>query len=331
MNILINQDIRLPLWKDILEKNAYASPFQTPEFFIFFNSVPGYHADAFAVEESGSLTALCVVTIQKEPGIKAFFSRRGIIYGGPLVFQDHPKAVEKLVRQIRSFYTKKLIYIETRNYFDYSVFKTVFERCGWIYQPWLNFHLPITDAARMKSAMSSSRSRQINKAIKNGVVWKEADNIENVQSFYHILCSLYREKVKKPLMTWEFFRQFFERNTGKYLLVYYQDKVIGGIMCPLLAGQAIYEFYVAGLDTEYKEQYPSVMATWAAMEYASGNNIPLFDFMGAGKPDEQYGVRDFKSRFGGALVEHGRFLKILKPLLYRTGKLGLKILSKIKI
>jgi lipid II:glycine glycyltransferase (peptidoglycan interpeptide bridge formation enzyme) len=52
--------------------------------------------------------------------------------------------------------------------------------------------------------------------------------------------------------------------------------------------------------------------------------------MGAGKPDEAYGVRDFKAKFGGKEVEHGRFLCVTKPLLYNIGVLGVKILKKLK-
>lgn len=70
------------------------------------------------------------------------------------------------------------------------------------------------------------------------------------------------------------------------------------------------------------------MATYAAIEYANEHNIPLFDFMGAGKPREAYGVREFKARFGGELVEHGRFLCIRKALLYWIGKMGVKLLKK---
>ena len=84
------------------------------------------------------------------------------------------------------------------------------------------------------------------------------------------------------------------------------------------------------MDSEFKDQYPSIMATLAAIEYANQNNISLFDFMGAGQPKEKYGVRDFKARFGGDLVEHGRYLKVLNPVLYAVGKLGLTIMSKFK-
>ena len=51
--------------------------------------------------------------------------------------------------------------------------------------------------------------------------------------------------------------------------------------------------------------------------------------MGAGVPDVPYGVRDFKSEFGGTMVEHGRFLNVCKPWLYRIGKLAIKVLKGI--
>ena len=99
-------------------------------------------------------------------------------------------------------------------------------------------------------------------------------------------------------------------------------------MCPILNDRTIYEWFVCGMDEQYKNQYPSVMATYAAIEYAKENGIARFDFMGAGKPNEAYGVRDFKARFGGEQLEHGRFLCVRKPLLYEIGKLGVKILKK---
>ena len=98
-------------------------------------------------------------------------------------------------------------------------------------------------------------------------------------------------------------------------------------MCPVLPGRSLYEFYVCGLDDEYREQHPSIMATWASIEFALENNIPVFDFMGAGQPEKEYGVREFKARFGGQEVEYGRFLKIQNPFLFPIGKLGLKIMS----
>lgn len=331
MRVLKNKEINKLKWLDLISKSDFSSPFQTSQFYDFFNSIDNFSADVFAIEESGEYKALVVITIQKEKGIKGYFSRRGIIYGGPLVLDNSELYLKRLLNEIKEGYKSKLIYLETRNYYDYTFFRSSFKESGFKYVPWLNFHLDTSsDIPVIKKKMSSSRLRQVKKAIKNGAEWKEAKSIEEVSAFYEILQNLYKDKIKKPLFSKEFFLEFYKQKIGKYLLVYFEGNVIGGIMCPMLQKKAIYEFYVCGLDSEYKNQYPSVMATWAAMEYANLNGIPLFDFMGAGDPNESYGVREFKSRFGGQEVEHGRFINILNPFLYKVGIIGLKLMSILK-
>lgn len=330
MHLHINQSVSINKWQKLIKESSFSSPFQTPLFYDFFNSLDVFSADVFGVEEGEELTSLVVVTIQKEKGIKGFFSRRGIIYGGPLLKNNSEESIKLLLKSIIKFYSGKLIYLEVRNYFDYTSIHDSILSSGFEFVPWLNFHLDIAVPELMLKNMSSSRARQIKKVIKSGVIWQEAQSEKDVYAFYDILLDLYVSKIKKTLFPKQFFIDFYRKNIGKYLLIYFEEKVIGGIMCPILEGKAIYEYYVCGLDAEYKKQYPSVMATWAAMDYASQNNIPLFDFMGAGKPDEDYGVREFKLRFGGRQVEDGRYLKVINPLLYKIGILGLKILSKIK-
>ena len=52
--------------------------------------------------------------------------------------------------------------------------------------------------------------------------------------------------------------------------------------------------------------------------------------MGAGKPDDGgYGVRDFKLKFGGELLELGRYVYVSNPLLFNIGKLGVKLMKKL--
>ncbi|MCF7859876.1 MAG: peptidoglycan bridge formation glycyltransferase FemA/FemB family protein, partial [Candidatus Cloacimonetes bacterium] len=93
-------------------------------------------------------------------------------------------------------------------------------------------------------------------------------------------------------------------------------------------GDTIYELYVCGEDGKYKDVYPSVLATYAALDYGLKNNLKYFDFLGAGKPNEDYGVREFKKKFGGELVNYGRFKLILNKPLYKIGELGIKLLKK---
>ena len=324
-------------WQALVEQSSYATWFQTKEAYAFYAANPNEMKPfAVGVNEDNNLKGLVVGYITNEKNsLKQFFTRRAIIIGGPLLAEDiSNEALSMLLTSLKNLPSLQggaggriPIYIETRNFHDYSRWKEVFETCGFLYQP----HYDIQVHCNAAHIMSEQRIRQVKKAIKNGVEIAEASSEQEIRDWYRILSQLYRTKVRTPLFSEEFFLQFYRNGVGKYLLVKHQGKVIGGMMCPILKSKAIYEWYVCGLDEEYRDQYPSVMATHAAIEYAKQNNLPLFDFMGAGKPDIPYGVRDFKMEFGGQLVEHGRFLCVRKPLLYRIGELGVRLLKRRNI
>jgi len=321
----MNNQISTEKWEYLLECSSYSSPFQSPAFYKLFNSIPGFSAIAVGIEDNVELKALCVITIQKEDGIKSYFSRRAIIYGGPILLDNDPVYLKYLLDKIYLELNKRVIYIEIRNLNDYKTFKMVFDNCQWIYSPFQNFLIDCIDKETVYKNLNDNRKRQIKKAIKKGVYVKEAENIDEVKDFYSILLNLYSRKIKKPLLPWPFFSEFYEKNVGKYLLVYYNGSIIGGMLCPIFQNRCIYEFYICGLDNEYRELHPSVMATWGALEYAILNRIKKFDFMGAGSPDKNYGVREFKARFGGELVEYGRYIIVYNRFLYTLGKFALDI------
>ena len=336
--LLTYYEINPLAWQKLVDESPYATWFQTQEAYQFY-AANKQEMTPFAcgVERDGELRAVCVGYVTKERcRVKQFYTRRAIIIGGPLIADTaNEEDVARMLYTIRQpevlitvstfcpTWRNLPIYIEIRNFHDYSRWKEVFEACGFSYQPHLNIQVAC-DAAH---TMSEQRRRQVKKAISNGAEIYEAQSEQEIRDWYQILLQLYREKVRTPLFTEEFFLEFYRRGWGKYLLVKHEGKVIGGMMCPILRGKAIYEWYVCGLDEEYRDMYPSVMATHAAIEYAKANHLPLFDFMGAGKPDVPYGVRDFKMEFGGEVVEHGRFLCIRKPILYAIGKLGVRYLK----
>lgn len=330
MKLLKNDEISLKRWDELLVLSPYSSAFQTSAFYSLFNSVAGLDSEVYGIEVSNEIVALCVVTFQKEIGIKSFFSRRAIIYGGPVLLYDDNSVLTYLISSISKKYNKKAIYLEIRSLHNYSQFNEVFEKNGWKNLPYQNFKIDCSNQNRLYQKLSDNRKRQIKKAFKSGVTIKEAKELSEINEFYSILKPLYIKKIKKPLLPKNFFEGFFKAKLGVFLLVIYKEKVIGGIMCPVLEKRCLYEFYVCGLDEEYKAQSPSVISTWAAILYANENKIPVFDFMGAGRKDKDYGVRDFKARFGGDLIENERYLKINNFILYNIGLLALNLLKLLK-
>lgn len=329
------KNIDLNQWKYLLKNSKYANVFHSPEMYKFWESITGLEPFIFAyLDKQEKIKVLLTGVIQKESGsIKGALTRRAIILGGPLLVEENTTikyCLSKTLETVSKKLKKKAIFIEIRNLNDYSEYKSIFEENKWTYSPYLNFKVDCRNEADIIKNMSKSKTRQIKKSIKEGAEIIEASNEKQVTEFYHILQELYTKKVKKPLLPKEFFLNFYKQKLGKYLLIMYKDRIVGGHMCPILDNKVIYSWYLAGEDRLHNNIHPSILAAWAAINYANKHNIELFDFMGAGKPDQDYGVRNFKSEFGGELVEQGRFLKILNPALFKLGKLGLMIYSKVK-
>ena len=185
--------------------------------------------------------------------------------------------------------------------------------------PHLNFHV---DPA--VNNLSDNRKRQLKKS---DATVTEATSESEIQEWYKVLSELYRTKVKTPLWPIDFFLSAFRQNIAKFLLVKHNGHIIGGSMV-VADERTLYEWFECGLNAEYKDQYPSVMATYAGIQLAKQTGCTRYDMMGAGEPGVPYGVRDFKAEFGGQLVEHGRFLCICKPMLYRLGAYVVKLLKR---
>jgi len=322
-------------WKDLLKQSKFASPFQAPEFFDFFNQNANTQANVFAVGDKEVYHALCVVIFQKEKGLKTFFSRRAIVYGGPVLSENiSDRLFSLLLNRIISYYKDKAIYIEFRNLFDYSNYQNLFRKNMFNYLPYLNFEIPLDKDNSFFNRFKSEKRRQIRKSLKLGSSMVIASNKKDAETLYSILNNVHTKKAKKPLPDLIFFLSLFDlihkNELGFYILIKNElDIIIGGSIC-LVYKNSIYDWYRGGLDNQYKYLYPSTMAAYAGMKIGADRGYKKFDFMGAGNKNEKYGVRSFKSQFGGKLVEHGRFIKVLNPFLYQIGKLGIKVLSKIK-
>lgn len=331
MIILVNQNIERLKYDHLLLKSKFSSPFQTLEFYSWFNTVKGYNADVFAVEVNSEYTALCVVTIQKERGIKSYFSRRGIVYGGPTIIDDDQESFSFLLRSISDYYKRKLIYIEIRNSFSYTSLSNGLDKIGWVYQKHLNVQLNVVNKSLddVLALMTYNRRREVKMSFKAGTVVSVAVLQDEVIELYHILEDLYTTKVKLPLPDIDYFLSFINSSIAKIFIVKHKEKIVGGSFCITDNKNSINTLYYAGLRDYDKRVFPTHIAIIGVIQYAIDNRIKIIDFMGAGRPDIKYGVRDFKLQFGGQLVEHGRFIKILNPLLFKIGVLGLKLLSKI--
>ena len=156
---LTYSDINPQQWQALVEQSPYATWFQTPEAYQFYSSVPEEMTPFAIGVTDNKLTGVIVgyITNTNNP-IKQFLTRRAIIIGGPLLAEDiSDEALEVLLKAVKECKVESVkckgtengkaeplastpytlhstpIYIETRNFHDYSKWRYVFEQCGFAY------------------------------------------------------------------------------------------------------------------------------------------------------------------------------------------------------
>ena len=349
-------------WQLLVEQSPYATFFQTEKAYDFYRSQSYLDTFALAVVENNQVTGVAVGYIQSERGIKSYFSKRAIIMGGLLLDTGiSNEALSELLQAIK-MRTSKAIYVEIRNHHDYGAYAPVFAQNGFDYQPHLNVKITCDTWQDALNRMDTNRRRVLknldeccncsivesqdlkvhrfcdlasakrtvaspNHRITESPYYCYATTKEQVRQYYALLRQHYKTKVRKPLFPYAFFESLVTSQTGKLLLLYTADKLIGGMVQVELPGKVVYDYYACALDEAYKELSPSVLLYGITMQQAINDGVKVFDTMGAGKPDVPYGVRDFKLRFGGTLVQEGRFLLLHRPLLYKMGAWAVKFFS----
>lgn len=323
-------DINPTQWDLLIENSNTSTFFQTKECYLFYTKVKELSPFIFGVTEGELLKGIIVGYITKEKNIiKQKFTKRAIIIGGPLLDNNiSTTALNILLQNTILSLKRKSIFIETRNFHSYQNYMETFIKNNFAYNDHLNFHLDTSSIETFEGNLHKSKKRHIRTSLRDGANIIQEPTTTQIIEYYSVLKELYTDKIKTPLFSLEFFLELNKIKNSHFLLIEKDGRIIGGIVCVGLHKNAIYEWFVCGLDNLCKNIHPSSLATYAGLKYAAENKYPMFDMMGAGKPTESYGVRDFKAQFGGKLVNHGRFIHINNKFLYFIGKKGVKYLKR---
>lgn len=312
--------------------HSNANFFQSTLAYNFFRSIENYETFLFvACEDNEIVGSLLTVIISEGKGIKGYLTRRCIVWGGPLIIDNRSDVLTFLLKEFNAKISGKAIYSQFRNFFDIDFFKNIFQKEGFLFEEHLNINIDLSKSeTELWKDVHTKRRNEIRRAEKEGTSFNILKNRSDLKETYNILKEVYK-RAKLPLPGFVFFEQAYEYLSPDHFKVFIalnNEKIIG-TMYTLCFGKIIYDWYAGSYQSFYKK-YPNDLLPWKVFLWGKENGYSKFDFGGAGNPNQPYGVRDYKKKFGGKLKEFGRFIRINKPLLYQIGKLGLKILQKIK-
>ncbi len=220
-----------------------------------------------------------------------------------------------------------VLFTELRNLSDLSEIQPVLSEKGFAYEGHLNFLIDLTrPCEEIWQSIRSNARRNIRRARSLQVVVKEANDLDLVFSAYALLGNTYK-RFQVPLADDSLFRSAFEtlhpQNMLKIFAAQIGDVDIGVLML-LIYKDTIYYWYT-GTAREYASYRAGDLLVWHAIEWGNQHDFHTLDFGGAGKPGVEYGVRDFKAKFGGTLVNYGRNICVHTPVKLKLSQMAYHI------
>lgn len=276
------------------------------------------------------LALLTPVYVTVQGGLPRRLLTRSIAYGGVLYSptKEGKIALGLLLREISLQTKSAALFTELRNLSDIEPIKEVLSEFGFQFEEHLNYLIDISDSPEQVMLNIGSRTRKnIRHALRKGnVMIEQVTRPSQLTSWYDLIRKSY-DAAGVPLTDISLFQAAFEELTPKGMARFYLARI--GSTCvaatvELPYKEVIYGWY-SGVDRDFASEYPGELLMWEILRWGAENGYKIYDFGGAGKPDEHSGVRDFKAKFGGTLVNYGRNTRVHAPGLLRLSKWGYQI------
>jgi len=332
LKVLSGQEIDSSKWRKFVLSHSNGNIFQTWEIYELYSRARNYKPITLcAVNEHDEILGTLLVVIQKElSGILGYFTSRAIVFGGPLIKDNDPTVLNLILSEYKKVIRGEAIYTQFRNLWDFGSQKQIFKENGFKFEDHLDILVNITKTeSELREDLSRDRKKSINKGTKYLTV-KLIDGKQYIDEIYRLLNLVYH-RIRLPLPRKEFFIQamdeFYDNGMLKVFAAHMNNDIVG-VRLVLCYKEIVYDWY-AGADDRFLEFRPNDILPWNIFLWGKNNGFSVFDFGGAGKPNIPYGVRDYKLKFGGELVDFGRFEMIHKPVVFKIAKFGLSIYKKL--
>ena len=318
-------------WGKFVHDHPMGNIFHTVEMFEVFQRTKGYQPSLWAaVADDGRVLALLLpVEIRLNNWLRMLTSRE-IVFGGPLWEQscEGEKGLQTLLEEYNKHSKGKFLYSELRNISETTEIQPVFQKSRYLYEDHLNYLIKVDcHPDEILQRIGKRTRKHISRGLRKGELAVESiDDRDRLYECYELLERTYQLS-QVPLADVSMFEAAFDVLMPKGMVQFILATVNGvpaAASVELVYKDVIYGWY-SGLDRTFSNLTPNELIIWHILKWGAENNFSLYDFGGAGKPDEEYGVRDFKAKFGGELVNYGRNKHIPIPLFYKISEIGYNV------
>jgi serine/alanine adding enzyme len=336
----VTRQLDEPAWRDFVATQPGTNIFHTPEMTEVFARAAGHRVSIWGtIDPTGVLLALLLpveVTVgahlpRLARGVTRALMARAVAYGGAACVGDEigRRALSALLRAYRRG-VGPVLFTEVRHVCDAPDTRTALQAAGFVHERHLNYLIRLDRSEDdLWGALSRSARQRIRSGERKGVEVEVAGGPDDAGDphvageAYRLLEVVYR-RARVPLAHRSLFDAALSvlgpRGMCRLVVARLGGDVIGARFVLLHRGRML-DWY-AGSDRAFAAYSPNEVLVWHVLRWGREHGYDLFDFGGAGRPDEHYGPREFKAKFGGELVDFGRDMLVHTPVRLRLSRAG---------
>tara|TARA_Y100000310_G_C20684975_1_gene818398 strand:- start:2536 stop:3534 length:999 start_codon:yes stop_codon:yes gene_type:complete len=329
MNFEITTSPDKEKWNNFVDNNKYSDIFQRFEMADIYNNTRNMRGLKFAVTKEDKIIACMAIKIESRWNFLTSLTSVATIENAPL-YEDSEQgreAAKFLIEHYNQHIKRKVLYTNIKvknNHFLADLYKLN----GYEHIIGLNYEINLNKTSNeIFRSIHKSKRQDIERAIRRGVTVVELEK-NPIPELYKILKESYNN-LNLPLPHISYFNAVSDLmpNNIKVSFVKYQNMFIaGGIV--LIYKNRIFDWYV-GANTKYLKVFPNDVIVWNSIKWGCNNGYTIFDHGGAGILGKEYGIREFKRKFGGELIEYDIFTKVHRPVLLWFMKKGYKVYNSL--
>jgi len=334
----ITENLPEEKWRSFVENHPNGNIFHTPEMFQVFARAKGHVPKLWAITENAGerVDALFLpVEISLAKGVLRPFTTRSIVYGGILNTAESQMngTLNLLLQRYRERIGHRALFTELRNQTGDCGLQAIVQEAGFKFEAHNDYIVDLTrPVTEVWNNIHKTARAHIRKAHnRNRITIREIEDPHKLPRWYRIVQKSF-SRAHVPLADISLFESAFDvlfpRRMIQFLIGETEDGRDIAASVALLYNGTIYGWY-RGFDRRYSHYLPNDQMVWHLLEWGARNGFQSFDFGGAGRPNQAYGPRNFKAKFGGKLVNYGRNTLVHNGYLLKLSSVMYKLYQRV--
>jgi hypothetical protein len=322
------------VWAGFVNNHPDGSVFQMPWMYDLHKLTIGQKpVGFFAFDGIRMVGVMVAVNFRNSVFPLSWFTRRQIVFGGPLVEGNDRGILLAMLEAMVNAYGHKVVFSEIRNLRLGLSLKPVFEDAGFYYESYLSVGVDMNrKSGEMWESLSPERRHNIDRMGSVLHTIRDMRGPKDMERVWRIIrCSV--GKKGRPAPHRSMFRVMEELEMLQpYVKIKgfeVRDQLMAGVIVVKFRSKAY--FWIEGQCLGVASEWMYDGFLWGVFQELESEGIRYIDLGTGGRPGKDFFTRQYKKSYGGMIKETGRYIFVHNWFLWNLGRIFYRWYKRVRI